>query len=241
LIAGFLDATDYVDAYALASPWMHFMNFAFSTGSATIGTPNDAALGAAFGIMITNQVYMIAGLTDTNGDPTKPFDGFKTFVNDHEYFKSVEIGLTTSADRIIFDNVHLTFWHKDEQVELKTKKGWGLAGSASRYINDNFMPFLRGGYSEDGGTLLQKSVSVGIGYQTQAVPGLFGAAINWGQPNEDTFGPNLKNQHALEIFYRITVLNKIAITADTQLIMDPALNPDQSTIWMFNLRARIVV
>ena len=37
LIAGVLDVTDYVDAFALASPWLHFMNFAFSTGSAGIG------------------------------------------------------------------------------------------------------------------------------------------------------------------------------------------------------------
>ena len=42
VIAGFLDATDYVDAFALGSPWLHFMNFAFSTGSATIGCPWDA-------------------------------------------------------------------------------------------------------------------------------------------------------------------------------------------------------
>ena len=31
------------------------------------------------------------------------------------------------------------------------------------------MPFLRGGYTEDGGSLLQKSISTGVGYQW--VPG----------------------------------------------------------------------
>jgi len=41
LIAGILDVTDYLDAFALASPWLHFMNFAFSTGSAAIGLPNE--------------------------------------------------------------------------------------------------------------------------------------------------------------------------------------------------------
>ena len=35
-VVGLLDATDYVDVYAMASPWLHFMNFAFSTGSQTI-------------------------------------------------------------------------------------------------------------------------------------------------------------------------------------------------------------
>ena len=48
-LVGFLDATDFVDVYGFASPWMHNMNLAFSTGSAAIGLPNDAGLGAAVG------------------------------------------------------------------------------------------------------------------------------------------------------------------------------------------------
>ena len=54
ITAGFLDVTDYVDAYALASPWTGFGNLVFSTGSATIGLPNDATLGIAAGVMLTD-------------------------------------------------------------------------------------------------------------------------------------------------------------------------------------------
>jgi len=240
LIAGMLDSTDYVDAFALASPWLHFMNFAFSTGSAAIGLPNDAAVGIAYGSMLTDNIYMIAGLTDTNADPTKPFDGFDTFFSDNEYFKSVEIGYTTSHERIIFDNYHVTVWHKDRQVAANVPDGWGLAFSFSRYLNDNFMPFVRGAYAEDGGSLLEKSLSLGIGYQTEAFSGLLGAAFNWGEPNESTFAPGLDDQYAIEVFYRVPIGNRFAVTADTQFIKDPALNPAESTIWMFNVRARFV-
>ena len=111
LIAGILDVTDYLDAYAMASPWLHFMNFAFSTGSATIGLPNDAAVGVAFGTMLTDRFYLIAGLTDTNGDPSDPFKGFDNFFSDNEYFASVEIGYTSSQERIILDNYHLSNQH----------------------------------------------------------------------------------------------------------------------------------
>ncbi|MFK8041831.1 hypothetical protein, partial [Congregibacter sp.] len=86
LIAGVLDATDYVDAFALASPWLHFMNLAFSTGSAAIGLPSDAAVGVAYGTMLGDNFYLIGGITDTNGDPSRPFDGFENFVNEGEYF-----------------------------------------------------------------------------------------------------------------------------------------------------------
>ena len=238
LIAGVLDPTDYVDAFALASPWLHFMNFAFSTGSATIGLPNDGAVGVAYGSMLTDRTYIIAGITDANGDPSDPFKGFGNFFNDNEYFKSVEIGYTASHERIIFDNYHVTLWHKDRQVEANVNSGWGAAFSFSRYLNDNFMPFLRGGYADDGGSLLQKSLSLGVGYQTEAFDGLLGAAFNWGEPNEDTFGPGLSDQYALEFFYRVPVGRRVAVTGDVQYIRDPALNPNASSIWMFNLRAR---
>ena len=74
LIAGVLDVTDYLDAFALASPWLHFLNFAFSTGSAAIGLPNDGAVGIAYGTMVTDNFYVIAGITDSNGDPSSPFE-----------------------------------------------------------------------------------------------------------------------------------------------------------------------
>ncbi len=239
LIAGILDVTDYLDAFALASPWLHFMNFAFSTGSATIGLPNDAAVGVAFGTMLNDNFYLIAGLTDTNGDPSDPFKGFDNFFSDNEYFKSIEIGYTSSQDRIIFDNYHLTFWHKDRQDQANVPSGWGVNFSASRYLNDNLMPFLRGGYAEDAGSLLEASISGGMGYQTEAFDGLLGAAVNWGRPNEDTFGPGLDDQLALEVFYRVAAGRHTALTFDVQYIQDPAINPLESSIWMFNLRGRI--
>lgn len=239
LIAGVLDTTDYVDAFALASPWLHFMNLAFSTGSATIGLPNDAAVGVAYGTMLNENFYLIAGITDTNGDPSEPVKGFDNFFSDNEYFTSVELGYTSSQERIIFDNYHLTLWHKDRQQAANVPSGWGVAFSASRYLNDNFMPFVRGGYAEDAGSLLQKSLSLGIGYQTEAFNGLLGAAFNWGEPNETTFLPGLDDQYALEVFYRVPMGRRVAVTVDTQFIKDPAINPTESSIWMFNLRGRV--
>jgi porin len=194
LIAGILDVTDYLDAFALASPWLHFMNFAFSTGSATIGLPNDGALGVAFGTMLTDKFYLIAGFTDTNGDPSDPFEGFDSFFSDNEYFKSIEIGYTSSQERIILDNYHLTFWHKDAQTAANIPSGWGVNFSASRYLNENFMPFLRGGFTEDAGSLLEASVSGGVGYQTEAFDGLLGAAVNWGPARARSVLPGIRRQ-----------------------------------------------
>ena len=104
-VAGLLDATDYVDVYALASPWLHFMNFAFSTGSETVYIPNDAALGIAVAGMLTDNIYIIANVSDAGSDPTDPLKNFESFFSNNDYFKSVELGWVSSKDRFFFDNI----------------------------------------------------------------------------------------------------------------------------------------
>jgi porin len=241
LMGGFLDATDFVDVYGMASPWLHFMNLAFSTGSAAIALPNDALLGLAAGAWINDHMYAIASIGDNGSDPTDPFTGFDRFFNVNEYFTSVEIGWTTAQDRAYFDNVHLVLWHSDEKTEIGDPKGWGVNASGTWFIKDKWMPFLRGGYTEDGGSLLQKSISAGAGYQW--IPGrdLVGLAINWGQPNETTWGSGLPDQYTMELFWRWQLGAQLAITPDLQLLIDPANNPDASQIWVFGLRARLAL
>jgi porin len=238
--AGWVDATDYVDVYALASPWLHFMNFVFSTGSASIPVPNQG-LGVAAGVFISNQVYAIAGLADSNSDPTRPWDGFDSFFSQAEYFKHVEVGWTTSQDRVYLDNIHVTFWHADEREEANVPDGWGLNFSATRYIDDKWLPFLRAGYAKDGGSLLQRSVSVGFGYQWVPYQDLAGFGFNWGQPNETTFEPGLDDQYSLEGFYRFQLAGQLALTPDVQLLFNPVLNPDASSTWVFGIRARLAL
>ena len=230
LLGGFLDATDYVDVYALASPWTGFLNFAFSTGTLTIPLPNDAALGAAAGAMVTDSIFLIGGIVDRNADPTDPFEGFDTFFSDNEYFKSIEIGFTPSQDRIYLDNAHLTFWHADERTKAGEPDGWGFNLSYSRYLADKWMPFVRAGYAEDGGSLMQKSVSAGFGYQPVPKGDLLGFGFNWGEPNEDTYGKGLRDQYTAEIFYRWQLAPQLAITPDLQWLRNPALNPNEDQI-----------
>lgn len=245
LVGGFLDVTDFVDVYGLASPWLHFMNLAFSTGSGAIDLPNDASLGVAAGHLFDNNVYVIGSVVDRNGDPTEIGDGFDTFFGDNEYFSSIEIGHTSTHSRIALDNTHLTLWHVDAREEAGAPSGWGANFSWSRYYNDKVMPFVRAGYTDDSGSLLEKSVSVGLGYRpdpSTEVPGdLIGAAFNWGEINENSFGPGLDDQYTLELFYRWQLTQQVALTLDYQYLRDPALNPDESSISVWSLRARFAL
>jgi porin len=239
IAAGMLDVTDWMDTYALSSPWTGFTNFAFSVGSATIPTPDDATLGVFVNGMITDNLYFVSGFTDSNSDSTNPLNGFKTF-GEGEFFKTVELGWTTSQDRIFLDNVHLTLWHVDARKDAGVPDGSGVSFSYTKSFNEKFMPFFRAGYTEDGGSFLQKSVSTGIGYQF-GNNSLLGFGLNWGQPNETTYGPGLKNQQAVELFTRLQVTENIQITPTIQYIKNPPLSTtaeDHSVL--FGVRMRVI-
>jgi porin len=241
ITGGFLDTTDYVDTFALASPWTGFMNFAFSTGTTTIPIPDDATLGLAGATMLGKSFYVIAGLANANSDPTSPFSEVDSFFSDNEYFTSVEVGWTAEKSRIYFDNAHVTLWHADSRDEAGVPGGWGAAFSLVRYLDERWMPFVRGGFAKDGGTLMEASVSAGIGYDVVPKRGLLAFGFNWGQPNKDTFGPGVDDQYALELFYRFQVTEQFTVTPDIQFIGNPALNPTEDSIWVFGFRARLAI
>ena len=235
-VAGFLDITDFVDVFAMASPWTGFMNFAFSTGTTTMALPGDAALGAAGGIMLSDEYYMVASFVDMNSDPTNILDGFDSFFSDNKYFKSIELGWTKSQGHIYVDNIHATLWHADESVEQCSTKGHGINFSASRMIDGKWLPFFRAGYSQDAGTLMEKSISAGFGYYGLGGEGNnLGAAINWGQVkgNDDQF--------TTEVFYIIKPLDYLEVTADLQYIANPALNTQDSSTLIYGLRLRLAI
>jgi len=242
ITAGLLDATDYLNLYSLTSPWTGFMNFAFSTGSQTMFIPNDATTGIAGATMLGDNYYVIAGIVNAYTDPTRPFDTFDDFFSEREHFTSLELGWAPSQGQIFFESTHLTYWHVDASVPAGTPGGWGLAFNYTKSLKNNtFKPFLRGGYADDGGTLLQKSLNIGFGYNTFDGRDELGVGAQWGQPNENSFGPNLKDQYVFEVFYRFQLAQQLAITPDIQYLIDPALNPNHDSLWVLGLRARLAL
>ncbi|MFT5702584.1 MAG: porin [Desulforhopalus sp.] len=238
-VGGFLDATDFVDVYLLASPWTGFNNFVFSTGSAAMDLPNDATLGVATGGMIGSKVYVQAGIADANSDPTQPLDGFDSVANDSDFFKWIEVGFTPKQDKLYFDNVHVTFWHIDERAN-GTPDGWGLNASWQQWVNDKWLPFVRGGYTEDSGSLLEKSMTVGVGYQPVPMRGVIGLGLNWGKPNQTSFD-GADDQYTTELFWRYQLTKELAVTPSIQYIKDPALNQEEDSLWAYSLRVRIAL
>ena len=245
VVGGYLDISDYVDVFPLVSPWTDFFNYAHSIGAGALDLTNDGALGFAGATWLTDNVYAMAGFVDQKADATDPLDGFDTFFNDREYFKHFEVGWTgASQEAYYLNNVHLTLWHSDKRKELGIKNGWGGVLSFNHTIGDKWLAFARTGWAEDSGSLLERSVSIGGGYtpggmETLGSGNQLGFALNWGRPNDTLFGQGVDDQYATEIYYRWQLADEIAITPSLQFLIDPALNPQDDTSWVFGLRTRI--
>jgi porin len=236
-VTGLIDATDYLNVYALIDPWNDFNNFVFSTG-ATIPAP---AQGLGLGVygLITENVYALAGITDANGDPSDPLGIFNSFFSTAEYFSHIELGWIESSEKSYTDNIHITFWHASERIAAGTPEGNGLAFSFCRTYGDHWIPFFRAAYAHDGGALLERSVEVGLGYYFPSSTDQLAVGFGWGKPSESTFGENLRNQVTMELYYRLRLLKVLSVTPDIQFIFNPALNPDKDFIAVLGLRCRV--
>lgn len=119
--------------------------------------------------------------------------------------------------------------------------GWGANFSRTRYLTEKWMPFVRAGYAADGSSLMQKSVSVGFGYQPDPGGNVLGFGLNWGDVNEGTWGPDLSDQLTSELYFRWNPSPQFAITPDIQYLKDPALNPEEDSVWVLGVRARLAL
>lgn len=239
IIAGVVDTTDYVDVYSMVNPWTDFSNQVFLTNP-TIPAPSQG-LGAAAVVLLNENIYVLGGFADTNGDPTDPWGSVNTFFDQAEYFYHLEFGWISSFENRFADNIHITAWFADKRDAEDVPYGWGVTFSFNRLFADKWEPFVRAGYADDGGALLDKDISLGLGYYTQQKSGLLAVGLSWGEPSEQSFGTELEDQYTVEIFYRMQLLQNVTITPDIQLIVDPALNPEEDVIAVFGLRGGLTL
>jgi porin len=236
-VFGIVDVTDYVSVYGLVNPWTGFSNLVFSTDP-TIAVP-DQGLGTAVRWRFGGNYYVVAGLADANGDPSDPLDSFDSFIGDGEFFKHVEVGRYGTWDNRVDDNVHLTLWQVDERTEAGIPSGWGAAFSYSTTLHERWLTFLRLGYGDGGGALLDRSASTGLAYKPADNRSVLGLGLNWGRPNEDTFGADARDQYTAEAYWRFQLATHLSITPDIQVVKDPARDSGQDLVWVFGLRARV--
>ncbi len=233
-IVGIIDPTDFLGIYGMSNPMTSFMNLAFLIDP-TMFLPNQG-YGIAGSTMLGKNFYAVANIIDANADAQEL--GFDTLA-EGEFFTSFELGWTTEQNRIYYDNIHLTLWHVDEHSKFNASpEGWGANFSVSWLIDMAWMPYLRGGFSEGGTGLMQKSLSAGFGHYIGETSDVFGFGLNWSEPTEENFAIPVNDQITAELYYRFQIAQSIGITPDLQYFKDPALYQNQSRMVQLGLRAR---
>ncbi len=235
-IAGVVDGTDFIDIYDLVNPWANFDNGTF-LNSPTIPIPG-AGLGVATRVRPTERTYLLVGLSDRNGDPSQPGQTFERLFTRGEVIVYAELGRIPAAGRPTHDGIHLGGWYATAQREPATPSGWGLVASWSHVLGDRLVPFVRGGYSRGGGSLVSGTVSMGLGLRLRSDSDQLGVGLAWSRPNEALFAGR-PNQYTVEIYYRLKLLQNFDLTPDVQVLIRPAENPDQDVIGVFGLRGRL--
>ena len=248
LWVGFLDITDYLDAYAQASPWSDFTNLSFATGNGTMGLPDDAAFGFAAAHMITDNVYVLGGVTDATGmsDMDEFSDNVDAFFSENVYHKSIELGYSGAGKSAIYlDNVHVSYWHMDEGSRHDPYGDSEGVNFSASFMFGKWMPFFRASVSEGYSPILSQAVTVGAGYY-----GLFsekdtlGFAIQSGEANKGQFGHD-EEQTMGQVYYKIPVNDYIQIIPDVQFVdngaMAKAMGQESGSEVVIGLRARIIL
>ncbi len=100
---------------------------------------------------------------------------------------------------------------------------------------------FRGAYTKDGGSLLQAAISAGLGFQPNPGSHLLGIGLSWGQVNENTYGEAYDGQYLAEVFYRVQFSSRFTLTPDLQFVINPALNTEQSSMFIWGIRGRLAL
>jgi len=223
----------YLDAFMFQTFSRGFLNRAFLVNP-TIGITGIGALGAVAKGFLTDNILIGGQIHDGNA-ASGEFD-FDTF-EEHEWLKAVEIAWTPSVDRYKTDRIQFTYWDKDEREKAGVPKGRGWVVSASWQLTDRLIPFTRFGHSDSGaGVAAESAASIGFEFAPRKDQA-WSLSAGWAKPVKKTSGPDIDDEYMIETSYQFQIWPFLSITPDLQLLLNPANNPDENSVWVFGLRA----
>jgi porin len=225
----------YLDAMPFQTVSRGFLNRAFILNP-TIATTGIGALGAVGKALVGQNFIVGAQIYDgnaVNGD----FD-FDTF-QEHEYLKAVDVAWIPSYGRRKTDKIQFTYWDKDARDAAGVSSGHGWAVSASWQVTEDMLPFIRFGHSNEGaGVAAETALSGGVEYKI--LPDQFWTmGLSWAKPANKPSGTD--NEVVFETSYKFQLAKNFSLLPDFQLLIDPANQPDESSVWIIGMRAIVTL
>ena len=232
---GKISAIAWYNGFVLSTAKKGFQNSALQS-SASKPSPGRG-IGLVTGFQMGKQTVVIAGIHDANAStPDNPFDT----IDQTEFYESMEVRwFPTTFERSRFDQVRLQIWHQDQRDEAGIPAGQGVTFAASFLFHDFFMPFLLGGISDGDASIMEKDLVGGIAFAFntahRAARDVLGLGVSWGRPSN----PLLRDQTTAEVFYKLQLVQHIAITGSVQWTQHPALDRGLDEVWVGGVRLRM--
>lgn len=224
-IVGLLDSTSYLDTNRYASSYAsrffaqaHNSNPARafpSNGITFYGQARDEGLG-----------HLRVLIADGTAETSHPF----RTIDDGHWFWAVEAALDRQirGHRGIY---RFTVWGR----ETETASGEGFTASFDQDTGDRAAVFLRYGHGPRSLTEIRDHLSTGAVLRQPfgRTEDMVGISAAWSSP----WSQALRDEYALETFYRIQLLHSVEVSASFQLIFTPSAS-DRSADAVLGLRLR---
>ena len=96
------------------------------------------------------------------------------------------------------------------------------------------MPFVRVGVSDGEAAVMKSQLSTGLTYRFGKHRSELGTAVSIQDPSDNS----LEQQTTIEAYFRWQISPQLALTPSLQVLRNPALNPERSTVVLGGLRFR---
>ena len=223
----------YMDGFAFQTFSRGLVNQTFIVNP-TMATTGIGALGAAAKGFVTENI-LIGGMIFDGNAVSGEFD-MDTF-DEHEWLKALEIAWTPSRDQYKLNRIQFTWWDKDRREKAGISDGSGWVVSASWEFSKQLLAFTRFGHSNGGaGVKARSGASLGCEY-TVSEHQTWSLGAGWAEPT----ATELSSEYVLETSYGFQLTPWFSLTPDVQLVLDPADQPDKSSVWVFGLRTIIAL
>jgi hypothetical protein len=219
------------------------------------GTPFNAAvtsqpfpgpgLSAAFELwpIKDSTLYVVGTVNDMNFEVEEWT--WDDAIDDADFFYGLEVGYNWVRAPGDFDHLHFNLFYADKPEEnplppFPSESGWGFKVLGEKQMG-RFVGFGSYTYNTaEGGafgvTFAKHATTAGIAYlKPFGLRGEVGLGTSWAKPKKDA----LRSQYGVEGYWKFLLLPSLWVTPGVQVVFDPTFNPQQDTVTIAQIKARL--
>ena len=232
------DATLSTSAY-IASP----LTFLPTAGTGPFANAlTDSGLGIVAAWYINNWLKLLGIISDANADRSNLGN-----IGAGDFYKAVELAVKIAPKTENAGYSKFTLWHTDATEDGEPvnghlgPEGWGFFVKLEQELtaSGRAIGILRYGRSFNASAVYEEQIGVHFVLKdptgvTRLQNDLLGVAFNWAQANVS----GARGEYNVEVFYRFPLFPQVDMSLSYQLLIHPALDPNNNGASAFGLRLR---